>query len=113
MALTDKLNAIGREVMTLSGSEDKVTLDQMASYTKEANNEVDTQENLIQQITEALRGKVTPGASEDLNAVLAEQGALIATLQDTLRGKASGGITEVWTFTMEDGSEIQKEVVIA
>ena len=63
MALTDKLNAIGREVMTLSGSGDKVTLDQMASYTKEANNEVDTQENLIQQITEALRGKVIPGPS--------------------------------------------------
>ena len=61
MALTDKLNAIGREVMTLSGSSDKVTLDQMASYTKEANNEVDTQENIIQQITEALRGKVIPG----------------------------------------------------
>lgn len=63
MALTDKLNAIGREVMTLSGSSDKVTLDQMASYTQEANNEVNTQEELIQQITEALRGKVIPGPS--------------------------------------------------
>lgn len=31
------------------------------------------------------------GGAEDLNAVLTEQEALIATLQDTLRGKAAGG----------------------
>ena len=54
------------------------------------------------------------GGSEDLDVVLTEQEALIATLQETLKGKAAGGGTiEVWTFTMEDGSEITKEVVIA
>lgn len=54
------------------------------------------------------------GGAEDLNTVLTEQEALIAELQDTLRGKAAGGgTTEIWTFTMEDGLEIQKEVVIA
>lgn len=53
------------------------------------------------------------GGTENLDAVLTEQEELIATLKGTLRGKASGGTTEVWTFTMEDGSEIQKEVVVA
>ena len=53
------------------------------------------------------------GGKEDLDTVLTEQETLIATLQDTLNGKASGGGTiETWTFTMEDGSEITKEVVI-
>lgn len=31
------------------------------------------------------------GGSEDLDAVLTEQEALVATLQDTLKGKAAGG----------------------
>lgn len=54
-------------------------------------------------------------APEDLDSVLIEQEALIATLQDTLRGKASGGAgtTEIWTLTLEDGTEITKEVMIA
>lgn len=40
------------------------------------------------------------GGAEDLDAVLTEQEALIAELQDTLRGKASGGGGD---STMEDG----------
>lgn len=56
------------------------------------------------------------GGTEDLNAVLTEQEALIATLQDTLKGKAAGGgggvaepviepleITENGTYTAPDG----------
>lgn len=56
------------------------------------------------------------GGGEDLEAVLTEQESLIAELQDTLRGKAAGGgagTTEIWTLTLEDGTEITKEVVIA
>lgn len=89
MALTDKLNAIGREVMTLSGSNYKVTLDQMASYTQEANNEITTQEALIAQITEALRGKTGGGTSEDLDAPLAQQESIVAELKTLLEQKTS------------------------
>lgn len=47
-------------------------------------NEVDTHTELIDQIGEALEGKASPG-----------------------------GTTETWTFTMEDGSEVTKDVVVA
>ena len=38
----------------------------------------------------------------------------ISQIKTALQGKAAGGegTTEIWTFTMEDGSEIQKEVVV-
>lgn len=63
------------------------------------------------------------GGSEDLNAVLTEQEALIATLQETLRGKASGGgianpviqpleITENGIYTAPDGVDGYSPVVV-
>lgn len=39
------------------------------------------------------------GGAEDLDAVLTEQEALIEELQDTLRGKASGGVVDLGTLT--------------
>ena len=88
MSVNEKMTAIANQVRTLSGVDHKLGLDEMASHTKDANTEVDTQEVLIQQIANALQGKTAP--SEDLDAVLTEQEELIATLQDTLRGKAQG-----------------------
>lgn len=53
------------------------------------------------------------GGTEDLDTVLTEQEALIATLQDTLKGKASGGGQyEVWTITYVDGTVEEKEVAL-
>ena len=45
---------------------------------------------------------------------VATQQVLISTIKTALQGKASGGelTTEVWTLTMEDGSEVEKEMVI-
>ena len=92
MALTDKLNAIGNAIRAKTGKTEKLTLAEMPSE---------------------IASIETGGVAEDLNDVLTEQEELIATLRDTLNGKASGGGTiETWTFTMEDGSEITKEVVI-
>ena len=82
MSVNEKMTAIANEVRTLSGTFDKLNLDDMAFHTKDTNAEVETQEDLIQQITTALQGK------------------------------SAVGTTEVWTLTLEDGTEITKEVVI-
>lgn len=52
------------------------------------------------------------GVQEDLDAAFAEQDALIKEIKTALYGKAAGGTVETWTFTMEDGTEIEKQVVI-
>lgn len=66
----------------------------------------------------------TGGGAEDLNAVLTEQEALIAELQDTLRGKAAGGgevvepvikpleVTENGTYTAPDGVDGYSPVTV-
>lgn len=63
------------------------------------------------------------GGKEDLEAVLTEQEALIATLQDTLRGKAAGGggaeavieplsVTGNGTYTAPDGVDGYSPVTV-
>lgn len=53
------------------------------------------------------------GGAEDLDAVLTEQEALIAELQDVLKGKASGGGQyETWTITYTDGTTEELKVVL-
>lgn len=53
-----------------------------------------------------------PYELEATNTEVQTQTDLIEQIQDALKNKASGGTTEIWTLTLEDGSEIQKEVVI-
>ena len=49
-----------------------------------------------------------------LEEELTEQGSLITQIMTALNGKAAGGGTsETWTFTMEDGSTVEKDVVVA
>ena len=45
---------------------------------------------------------------------IASLDARIDLIKTALQGKASGGVgtTEIWTFTLEDGTEIEKEVVV-
>lgn len=115
MALTDKLTAIADEVRTLAGVADKLNLDDMATHTHDANTEVGTQENLIEQIRTALQGKAVNPPTEDLNDVLTEQEALIAELQAILKVRASDDdyTAETWTFTLEDGTTLEKVVVLS
>lgn len=90
MSVNTKMTALADEVRTLSGATDKLGLDEMASHTNEANAEVGTQTDLIQQLKITLQGKVAPGASEDLDDLLTEQEGLIADLLETLATKADG-----------------------
>ena len=52
---------------------------------------------------------------EDLDDVLTEQENLITILQTTLNGKAVAECNhtiEIWTFTLEDGTTVEKAVVV-
>ena len=90
MSVNTKMTAIADEVRTLSGTTDKLSLDEMAFHTREANTEVSEQAEMIQQLKNTLQGKVAPGASEDLDDLLTEQEGLIADLLETLATKADG-----------------------
>lgn len=91
MALIDKLNAIGEAIRAKTGKSEKLTLDEMPIEI----------------------GGIT--TSEDLDAILTEQEALIDELKEVLQGKAGGGggatpavieplsVTENGTYTAPDG----------
>ncbi len=69
MALTDKLTAIAEAIRSKTGKAATMTLDEMPTE---------------------IAG-IETGGSEDLNAILTEQEALIAELEEVLKGKAAGG----------------------
>lgn len=66
MSVNAKMTAIADEVRTLAGVADKLNLDDMATHTHDANTEVGTQENLIEQIRTALQGKSAVGDAEPI-----------------------------------------------
>lgn len=66
MSVNQKMTAIADEVRTLAGVADKLNLDDMAAHTHDANTEVGTQENLIEQIRTALQGKSAVGDAEPI-----------------------------------------------
>ena len=70
MTFNEKMTAIANEVRTLSGATDALNLDEIASHTKNANNEVVVQESLIRQIQNALEGKGSVGGTTPANPVL-------------------------------------------
>lgn len=88
------------------------------------NAEVGTQASLISQIQTALQGKAAGGGSglptqektENVTVngtveVVPDAGYTLSKV--TVNVNVSAGTTETWTFIMEDGSEVTKDVVVA
>jgi hypothetical protein len=76
------------------------------------------QDDLIEELKGVLVGKLTgEDVTEETNEYTAKLEALetaITELEAELQGKASGGdaIVETWIFTLEDGTTVEKAVVI-
>lgn len=99
MSVNAKMTAIADEIRTLSGTTEAMGLDAMATHIGEANDEVDSQVELLAQAVASLEGKASGGGSgEDVTAETDEYtaklellGTAIAELEAELEGKASGG----------------------
>lgn len=97
MSVGSKMTALADGLRTLSGNTGKMTLDGMKFHVDNANEDIDSEAELINQIQLALQGKAAggggSGSTEDLTSVLTEQEALISELQEILRGKTQGDTT--------------------
>lgn len=82
MSINSTMTALANEVRTLSGGTDKLTLDEMTAHTSEANAEIDTQSDLIEQIKTALIGKasgVEPTPTQEKTVDIVENGTVEIT----------------------------------
>lgn len=95
MSVNEKMTAVADEIRTLSGTLDKLSLDEMAVQAKNANNEVDTQDILIEQIKAAIQGKATSDRYDEGYA-------------DGLAARTY----ETWTIAYVDGTIEEREVAL-
>lgn len=82
MSVNSKMTAIADEIRELSGTTDPMGLDAMATHVGDANDEVDTQANLIAQIRSTLENKAAGGGGVDTSDAT-------ATANDILENKTA------------------------
>ena len=81
MSVNSKMTAIADRIRTLTGSSSTMGLDAMADQLGEANNEVSTQADLIEQILIALQGKASGGGSDTDNTTAALGSAVLGSMK--------------------------------
>lgn len=90
--LNAKLTAVADEVRELSGGNDLLGFDAMASGVQEANSEIALQEGLIEQAISALEGKVSPDLYEQGYADGYDAG--VESVPDTLNQMLTNSLEE-------------------
>jgi len=66
MSVNSKLTAIADEIRVLSGTEEAMGLDAMATHVQAANNEIELQSGLLVELEAVLNGKAAGGAESEL-----------------------------------------------
>lgn len=113
----ETMTQIADPLRNLTGRTDELTPAEMVEAGTAANEEVQTQTDLITQIQTALNGKTAGAAPVIQELTVTENGTYEAS--DGADGyspvvvNVHTGTTEIWTLTMEDGSTVTKEVVVA
>ena len=79
MSVNSKMTALADEIRELSGASEAIGLDAMKTYVNEANTDVATEANLIEQIASALEGKAAGGEQATPKISVNTSGLITAT----------------------------------
>lgn len=79
MSVNSKMTALADEIRELSGTSETIGLDAMTNYVGEANTDVATEADLIEQIASALEGKAAGGEQATPEISVSSDGFVTAT----------------------------------
>ena len=97
---SESLTAIADEVRELSGTTEDMSLGEMVSTLDEANSEVGTQTDLIEQIAVAIEGRVFPSTSSSSPSFVLQSKTVVPTTNDQTV-TADSGYDALSTVTVE------------
>ena len=102
MSVNTKMTALADEIRTLSSTTEKIGLDEMATHVEEANTEISSQTELIEQIAEAVRTKATPSGGTDTSDAT-------ITADEVFAGEVAYGTDGKLTGTFTIDSELTEQ----